>query len=234
MLATNHSTELTRPPANIPKTTCCSKFQFLEDKDIERIEKEKRNRKRVENVVALLQRAGIRERHKQKEWCKSLSPDWDKRLEELSALIGSGMLVALIGSRGTGKTLMAVTCIRLACNRETSSLYTTAMEIFIDLRDANKIGTPERVVFQRLQSPKLLVIDEAQERGESKWEDRVLTALIDYRYSQKLDTILISNLKRAEFLQSVGSSVASRMIETGGIFECNWPSFRGAGKKLKN
>jgi len=58
------------------------------------------------------------------------------------------------------------------------------------------------------------------------WEDRMLTALVDYRYSQKRDTVLISNLKRDEFETSMGNSILSRMVEAGGIIECGWPSFR--------
>jgi len=54
----------------------------------------------------------------------------------------------------------------------------------------------------------------------------MLTALIDYRYSQMRDTVIISNLKREAFTASMGASVVSRMIEAGGIIECNWPSFR--------
>lgn len=185
---------------------------------------EKKKRQRDDTIESLLRHAGIRARHHGA--VKSRSEVWNKCLQKLIARIGSGAIIALVGERGTGKTQLAVSCIRAACRSELQAVYTTAMDIFIDLRDAYKLQESERAVLLRFQRPALLVIDEAQERGESAWEDRMLTALIDYRYSQMRDTIIISNLKRTDFEASMGSSIVSRMVETGGIVECNWPSFR--------
>ena len=168
--------------------------------------------------------AGVRRRHQYHP--SSGAGAWDLKLIELKVKLDTGFLVALIGLRGCGKSQLAVELIRESCRHGSAALYTTAMDIFIDIRDAYKLQESERTVLVRFQRPALLVIDEAQERGESAWEDRMLTALIDYRYSQMRDTVIISNLKREAFTASMGASVVSRMIETGGIIECNWPSFR--------
>ena len=203
----------------------------LSEKDIERIDGEKHLRQHDDVVLTLWQHSGIRARHKVKVKSKSL--EWTKCLDRLNKRVGCGALVALVGARGTGKSQLAVELIRASCSVEKRAVYTTAMDIFIDLRDAYKLQESERAVLLRFQSPPLLVIDEAQERGETPWEDRMLTALIDYRYSQKRDTILISNLKRAEFEASMGASVISRMVEVGGVIECNWPSFRNGRRELE-
>ena len=79
----------------------------------------------------------------------------------------------------------------------------------------------------RFIHPQLLVIDEAQERGESDWESRMLTHVVDKRYFLQRDTLLISNLKLDEFKASIGTSICSRLIETGGAILADWPSFRG-------
>jgi DNA replication protein DnaC len=107
------------------------------------------------------------------------------------------------------------------------------MEFFISIKSSFRRSseTSEDDVLESLASPKLLVIDEVQERSESAWEDRLLTFLVNQRYNAMKDTILIANLTKAEFAQSVGASIVSRLNETGGIIECAWPSFRqGKGK----
>ena len=74
----------------------------------------------------------------------------------------------------------------------------------------------------------LLVIDEAQERGETDFENQKLTAIIDARYQQCRPTIVIGNyLTKADFAASISPSIISRIQENGGAIHCDWPSFRG-------
>ena len=70
------------------------------------------------------------------------------------------------------------------------------------------------------------MLDELQERGETPWEDRLLTHVIDRRYAAEKDTLLITNHSKEKFLESIGESVASRLVETGGIVNCSWASYR--------
>jgi hypothetical protein len=222
MEALEVSTELKKQIENLPKQ---SMPRILTDEDVERMEKAEKQRKHDDVVNAIWKTTGVRARQAGFPVASTCEP-WNKLLHQLRKRIGSGFLAALIGNRGTGKSQLAVECIRFTVGKEKTAVYTTAMDIFIDLRDTFKLQESERSVLLRFQRPALLVIDEAQERGETAWEDRMLTALIDYRYSQKRDTILISNLKRDEFEKSMGASVISRMVEVGGIIECSWPSFR--------
>lgn len=136
--------------------------------------------------------------------------------------------MALIGERGPGKTQMGVALIRDNSERGKVSHYTTAMEIFLALKASYRSGATESEaeILKRFTNPTLLVIDEMQERGETAWEDRLLTHLIDKRYGSERDTLLISNLKQEDFMAALGPSIVSRLIETGGVVNCNWPSFR--------
>lgn len=73
----------------------------------------------------------------------------------------------------------------------------------------------------------LLVIDELNEVTEdSKHKDRILTDLIDRRYSRRVDTILITNQPAAEFEATINPSILSRLNEHGVILPCEWESFR--------
>jgi DNA replication protein DnaC len=84
----------------------------------------------------------------------------------------------------------------------------------------------EMGVLKRYRTPDLLVIDEIGKRGETTWEDTLLFELIDMRYRDMSDTLLISNQTQQEFTASLGPSLASRMKETGGVVECNWKGWR--------
>ncbi len=84
----------------------------------------------------------------------------------------------------------------------------------------------EEDVLLKFRKPDLLVLDEIGKRGETEWENRLLFELLNDRYNDVADTLLISNHKPEEFESSVGPALASRVNETGGIIDCNWESYR--------
>lgn len=179
---------------------------------------------------------------------------WTQALNKLTDKLRTGFLAGLVGLRGTGKTQMAsaliINCLKprlistshyeydyekrdhVTKTRKryytSSAKYITAMDIFLCIRSTYKPASKatEESVIAEMTSPKLLVIDEVQERSNTEFEDRILTHIVDIRYCNKLDTLLISNLLPDEFAKSVGPSIASRCNETGGIIECAWESFR--------
>jgi hypothetical protein len=152
---------------------------------------------------------------------------WATVESNLIAKLGTGFLVALVGIRGPGKTQMGVELMKRSAEAERSCLYATAMGFFIAIKSTyGKKAESEEDVLSRYARPSLLVIDEAGRRGETDWEDRLLFELIDRRYREMRDTLLISNQGPGEFQTAIGPSLASRMVETGGIIECTWASFR--------
>jgi DNA replication protein DnaC len=102
------------------------------------------------------------------------------------------------------------------------------MDLFLDLRDTGKKGSSisEKDVLAPHQLAGLFVIDEFQERGGSDWENRIITGLIDRRYSNNLPTIIIANLDRREMGAALNPSVVDRIRENGKAFTFDWPSFR--------
>lgn len=176
---------------------------------------------------------------------------WADAYRQITPCLGTGSIIVLCGNRGTGKTRMAVSVARcayqrfggvesdaLACfrNDERSQrkhrpyrvIYTKAMMLFAEIRNTygKDSPDPEKAAIARYSECSLLVVDETQERGNSDWEDRMLTLILDNRYDSMRDTMLISNLTPTAFLASVGPSIASRIVETGLLIECNWDSFR--------
>ena len=185
--------------------------------------------RRRERAVAFLTECGVPRRHCEAFDSVDLAGPWGEKYASLKAARGSGFLVALLGDRGTGKTQMGAR-LMLAAGAVPDAekpRYVRAMDWFIDIRRAFRPDGPsEADVLKAWYAPTLLVIDEIHLRGETAWEDRLLANLIDHRYGDMRDTLIISNLKWDAFAASVDPSIVSRLGETGGKIECNWPSFR--------
>lgn len=153
---------------------------------------------------------------------------WGETEKVLASKLGKGFLFGLIGGRGPGKTQLAIEIMRAATGKLLSSYYVTAMGFFIELRSVygRNTGPTENDVLEKYKKFKLLVIDEIGQRAETAWEDRILAELVNARYGKGNDTLLVSNHTQEEFREAIGSSIASRMNQTGGLIECNWKSYR--------
>lgn len=156
-----------------------------------------------------------------------LSGEWFETKDALISKLGSGFTVALVGGRGNGKTQIGVELIRHLSRDYKQSRYCTAFEFFMEVKAGyNDQGGTEKEVIRSFQNPILLVIDEISKRSESEWENRLLYELINRRYNDMKDTLIISNQDGATLEEALGDSIVSRMRETGGIIECVWDSFR--------
>lgn len=163
--------------------------------------------------------------------CKN-HPDWERIRDILIYKQGAGYLFGLLGPRGTGKTQIAVNVGLHRIAIKWPVLYVKTMDIFLWIRSTyNDENLCELDALSEFLSPSLLIIDEAGERGETAFEDRMLSYLLDKRYDACLDTILIANLTIKAFTESVGPSIIDRIRETGSLIECNWESKRAAARE---
>lgn len=195
--------------------------------EIQQREKEQETRMLREKGIEYLAKANIPPRHRNVTSVDLQGGHWLKVQARVEKRLGTGFIIALVGRRGTGKTQMAVQIAKMIANAGKRPLYATAMGFFIDIKESFRDkGGSEKDVIERYCAPAYLVLDEMQERGETAWEDRLLTHLIDRRYQSERDTLLISNQTKETFLQSVGESISSRILETGGVAVCDWPSYR--------
>ena len=176
-------------------------------------------------VSSLFAAANVPERHRHAK--VDPSGAWGEAWDRVRSLLNHGSIIPIVGTRGSGKTQLAVEAIRLGCKNHCRCLYTKAMGIFLDIREGMKSkDKSEREALQTFVNPRVLVIDAMEVRGETEFENRVLDYLVDLRYDAGLDTILISNQTREEFGKSLGLSIISRIHESGDIIECKWESFR--------
>ncbi len=154
--------------------------------------------------------------------------EWGRKLKKLEGRLGSGFTVALVGLRGTGKTQMAVDLMKTAAERFLSARFLTAVEFFMEVKATYRKESEEseQDVIKRYRKPRLLVIDEIGKRSDSAWENTLLFELLNKRYNDKTDTLLIDNRAEKEFAVGIGASLASRIAESGGLINCDWESFR--------
>lgn len=165
------------------------------------------------------------------EWDRPLlDPGWTAHLATAAKRIESGGILAMIGPRGTGKTRLAAEAARDFA--PVKSRYATAMGVFLRLRRSyhNTAGKAapesEADIVDELATAPLLVLDEIQERGNTGWEDRILTHIIDRRYGDRLPTVIIANLSESALVDNLGDSIVSRFHECGGMLELTGPSHR--------
>ena len=186
------------------------------------IDMEEKRRKQDE----LRRQAGIPKRHAKRQ--DFAGEQWKAKLASMRERIGTGFIVALVGTRGVGKTQMGVEMVEAQIESLRSAQFTTAMDVFLSIKASFRrdASVDERQIVEDYCRPKFLVIDEVQERAESAWEDRILTHIINTRYNDEKDTLLIGNITPEAFKEAMGNSVVSRLIETGGIMSCDWESFR--------
>lgn len=141
-----------------------------------------------------------------------------------TAIVGGGA-VALVGPRGTGKTQLAAHLAWKALrwwNR--NPLYMRAQDYFTSIK--RSFDGEENDPRRKVRNVGLLVLDEVQERYETAFEDLELTSLLDHRYGHERPTILIGNLTADALAQALGTSIVSRIQETGIVVPCDWKSFR--------
>jgi DNA replication protein DnaC len=211
----------------------------LAQEALERERAARRKHERAGAIEAAIHRAAFPARHL-RAFQRNQRGDfgeWGHKRDRLTKMLGSGFLVALLGPRGTGKTQLAVDVAVSRCRAMSEqdehkgyiARYCKAMEIFLEIRACYQSKDRcERDVVDFWCRFGLLVIDELQVRGDTSFEDKVLTHVCDRRYDAILDTILISNQSEADFRESVGPSIWSRLSEAGGFIVCDWPSFRGS------
>lgn len=150
-----------------------------------------------------------------------------RRAQELTPRIREGdCLLVLCGDRGPGKTQMATFWgweIRSARYYKAHDLMEAIRRAF---RDDGKEQAAADLAIRRARKVPFLVIDEFSELSGSAFERRTLTNILDHRYDALLATVIITNHAEEAAAEAIGRSIWSRAQETGGVVNCDWPSYR--------
>lgn len=169
--------------------------------------------------------------------------DWKRENQQrayndvLSKCKGVGAIVVLVGERGVGKTeiagqLIVNAAIRwfytgkgcIPIYRKLTDIIARVKPIYSDFGSRDPQQTEyERDYICRVEK---LIIDEIHDCEEQKVKDRILTDILDRRYSAKTDTVLISNQTKDDFMAHTNPSILSRINDGGQIIVCQWEPWR--------
>lgn len=143
----------------------------------------------------------------------------------------AGGLVVLAGPPGVGKTQLAASLLRyLALGCGWSVGYAVLADVYGQIRAGFAKGVDEAQGIRKACSPRMVVLDEIQDRADTKWEDDVLGRIIDLRYRSCQPLLMLTNLDRAGLAASLGVRSIDRIRERGGIIDlAGWPSMRARG-----
>jgi DNA replication protein DnaC len=206
----------------------------VDDADIARRREEDDRRRQRAAADDMLRMCRVPERYRLTQpWTAAAMPAdvrevASAKYARLTDMAQPGLIVGLIGKRGTGKTHMACSLVQEFCRSGRRGLYMDVMDYLLALKATYGGGPGDefRVELDHIR-PELLVLDEMQERGETAWEDRMLTRLINKRYAAENITVLISNQTKETFEERVGHSIANRISDDGGLIICDWQCVRG-------
>jgi len=155
----------------------------------------------------------------------------------LPRILGGDCLILLLGDRGPGKTQIATWLAhRRLIERPdfTKGRYIKSADLIAGIKStwsdpARRAGPGSVDILKKYRTASFLVIDDIHERGASAWETSIFNNLIDHRYDAMLATILIANMTEEKATLEINPSILSRANETGGLFLCDWPSYREVG-----
>lgn len=168
-------------------------------------------------------------------------PEWDQARRQVLDVVtkpGAGILLALIGTPGSGKTQIGVEAMRAHLLAHGKPIrYEVLADLFAICREAygKKATRTEMQILRDFTSPALLVIDEIDKRGGTPSEQNLLHRVLDKRYrSLNRPTLLIGNVDSAEKLGEVLDGFAGhgigplfdRLRHKGGIVEASGWNFR--------
>lgn len=195
-------------------------------------------------VDEMLMKQGVGRRHVEFRVPEVMN-GWSSAYVNLRSRTGgaNGFLAVLLGMPGTGKTQMATEWLRfvLTTTKDPKGieayapgwlashvLYRKTSDVFRDIRETYDVrDKAERGVVDRFRYVQSLVLDEIDNRARTDFEERSLRDILDDRYREMRDTILITNVRsRSAFLHGQSEYLCSRLSECGLFIECRWPSFR--------
>ena len=131
--------------------------------------------------------------------------------------------VVLFGPNGTGKTGLAVSMLHACLKDRSTGLFTEVKRLMMRWRDTFRADaeTSELGIFDILEVPHVLVLDEWGGEGLSDFVEKALTLTIDRRQKAQVQTIITLNIAAdvddgvatEQLVQMFGPSLADRLRE---------------------
>lgn len=139
-----------------------------------------------------------------------------------------GTPVVFSGNPGTGKSHLAI-AILTEVMKSGTGMYLNALDLVRMVRDTwrRDSARSESQVLDTLGRLDLLVLDEVGVQYGTEGEQVVLFDVLNRRYRDCMPTIMLTNLKAAEFEEYIGARAFDRLKEGGIWLRFGWESHRG-------
>lgn len=133
------------------------------------------------------------------------------------------------GERGSGKSHLCAAVANHLIGAGTPALFITAPDLLAALKEAMDLqtNTEQESYSGRLKMVKIapvLILDDLGAESASAWSDGVIFEVIDYRYRQRLPTMIATNVSLDEFDPRVASRMQDAAFVT--VVENAAPDFR--------
>lgn len=152
----------------------------------------------------------------------------------------SGKCALFLGRTGTGKTHLACAIVYDLIEQGFSAVYTSVSKMLRRIRSTYNIkkGETEAAAIDIFTAPDLLIIDEVGVQFGTEYERNMLFDIINARYEEKKNTILISNMPFQSqtsddgeeiigLFDYLGETTLLRLYEDGGeIIPFTWDNER--------
>jgi DNA replication protein DnaC len=197
---------------------------------IEQEQKESQAREKRGQQIEAWKVSGVPDRHRGRQVGElKTHAKWAAAFDAACQVVDRGGILALVGERGSGKTQCGVELVRRYCLRRRACRYVRVRDIGLNIRASYDAAQhlSEAEVIAEFTRPRLLVVDEVQERTTTDFAKETLTYILDCRYGVRLPTVLIGNATEDGFKKIVGPAIVDRLREGGGVIVFSWPSFRG-------
>ncbi|MCW5643090.1 MAG: ATP-binding protein [Rhodoferax sp.] len=140
----------------------------------------------------------------------------------------------LVGPVGTGKTHLAAAGVRHCCEvTGVQAIMISVRQLIRELRSSWEKGAAhtESQLIEYFGTLPVLVLDEVGVGFGSEAELTQLFDVLDFRYTERRATVLLSNLAPSGIKAALGERSYDRMREGAQLLRFEWKSYRAGGSK---
>jgi DNA replication protein DnaC len=210
--------EVVSSPITSKTITYCPSCSEKEEQERKSHQREALKKQLTERMEIYLRKRGVPRRYLNAR-ITDFPAHWQKLKESTTGLF-------LTGSRGLGKTHLAVALMRemifttqpvyrggdYKIDFQRMPLFVSVPELLLEIRDTfNGSGASEKAVIDKYSWVDVLVLDDLGAEKTSDWVLQTLYTTMDRRYREELRTIITSNLSIEEIEEKFDDRVASRV-----------------------